>query len=421
MGAATFRELSAEVAELDTDALVRRLIDCEAEQRLLDSERSRVLAELESRAAYRPDGHASMFGMLRSKLHWSERECRDRMRLARLVEAHESVGESLFEGWMSTANAGAIARLFANPRLAGKFDGVFGNLMTEAARCEHDDFRRIPARWEMLNDPGARDQRDKADQHRDARMSIRDGKGRLVAEWGDFDSARNAEIFDRFIDAEFEADWAEAKAHYGDKVSAALLARTNAQRRADALSKIFERAASMPADAGAPEPLAVLHVDHHTAIEILTRAGLFPERNVDPFEDPTPLVSQLRCETGDGELINPDRVLQILLEGYVRFAIANDKGIPIHWGRRRRLFKGAARDAVISLSPRCIHAGCRVRARRTQAGHLHAHARGGRTDPDNGGPECPRHNLANETNGWRIERDRDGHWHTYRPDGTEIR
>jgi hypothetical protein len=323
---------------------------------------------------------------------------------------------------LSVANADAIARLFANRRLADRFESVIGNLLSEAQRMEHDDFRRLPARWELLNDPATRAERAEIDQRRDAHMSIVDGKGTLLAQFGDLDAARNREIFERFVQAEFERDWAETLERYGDAAKASLMPRSDAQRRADALSAIFTRAASMPQGSRPPKSVAIMHVDWHSAQEMLTMAGLFPERvAVDPFEDPTPLISQLRCETGDGELINPDEVLKVLLEGYVRFVIHNDEGIPIKWGRLRRLFTGASRQAVKSLRWRCQTAGCRVRAGQCQGEHHTPFSEGGLTDPDNAGPCCKRHNLAKQREGWRVERDRYGHFHTYRADGTEIR
>jgi hypothetical protein len=147
--------------------------------------------------------------------------------------------------------------------------------------------------------------------------------------------------------------------------------------------------------------------------------GLFPERAVDPFDDPTPLVSRLRCETGDGVLLDPDTVMQVVLEGFVRFVIHDDEGLPIRWGRERRLFTGAAREAVMSLSHRCTNAGCRVRSSRCEADHRIPWSEGGATDADNGGPRCRRHNRL-RNHGFTVHRDRHGHWHTYRPDGTEI-
>jgi hypothetical protein len=411
-----------ELAELSVVDLEQRLRESEMRRRREEAIQALIVAKLEDKKWYRRDGHASMFGLLRAVPHWSEAECRSRTKLARLLAARADVAEALWDGELSVANADAIARLFANPRLADRFDSVIGNLLREAQRMEHDDFRRLPARWELLNDPGTRAERAEIDQRRDAHMSIVDGKGILVACFGDLDAARNREILERFVQAEFERDWDATVERYGDAAKTSLMPRNDAQRRADALSAIFTAASSTAPGWRAPKHVAVIHVDWDSAQEMLTIAGLFPERvAVDPFDDPTPLISQLRCETGDGELINPDEVLKVLLEGYVRFVIHNDKAIPIRWGRTRRLFRGAARDAVMSLGWRCQLPGCRVRSGRCHADHLHSYATGGATDPDNGGPCCPRQNRQKQRQGWQIERDRYGHFHTYRADGTEIR
>ena len=166
--------------------------------------------------------------------------------LARLIAAYPEVGESLWVGNISVANADAIARLFANPRIADGFERVLGNLLGEAGVCEHDDFKRIPERWEMLADPGARADRHAADDARDARLTIRDGRGRLVVELGDFEAAKLQAILDQFTDAEFESDWKATVAKFGEAASSRLMPRTPAQRRADAVCTVFERAVSTP-------------------------------------------------------------------------------------------------------------------------------------------------------------------------------
>ena len=191
----------------------------------------------------------------------------------------------------------------------------------------------------------------------------------VAATWGQLDGAGNQEIFDRFVDAEFQTDWAATVAQYGDKASTALMPRTDAQRRADALTAIFTRAASTAPGSRAPEPVVNILVDHHTWTDMMTLAGLFPEHRVDPFESRGQLVSEQRCETSNGDLVDPYTMLQASLEGYVRFVILDDAGVPIHWGRKRRLFRGAARDAVRTLGYRCFHPGCRVRGRRCQIDH----------------------------------------------------
>ncbi len=273
----------------------------------------------------------------------------------------------------------------------------------------------------MLHDPGTRAEHADAHEHRGAHFGIAGPKGSFAVEWGSVDAARNREVYDKFCEAEFEADWAWTVEQFGDKACPALMPRTAAQRAADAVTAIFQKAAATPPGSKQPKPVGVVHVDWHTYQGWMVEAGLFPERfSADPFDDPAPLVSRMRCETGDGVLVDPDHVMRVLLEGYVRFVIHNDQGIPIHWGRQRRLFDGAAKDAVMSLSARCTHPGCTIRGNRNQADHITPWSVGGETRPDNGTPRCPRHNRL-RNHGYTVHRDHSGHWHTYRPDGTEIR
>ena len=107
------------------------------------------------------------------------------------------------------------------------------------------------------------------------------------------------------------------------------------------------------------------------------------------------------------------------MQGHVRFAVANEQGIPITWGGN----VGCSLDPPARRSCHCrvdvrIPAA-ELRAGRSQADHTVEYARGGLTDPANGGPQCRRHNNA-KNEGFTVWRDPMGAWHTYRPDGTEI-
>ena len=104
MGAATFEDLQAEVWALSVDARIQRLKENEAKRRMLEADDALVLSSLEDDKAYKVDGHASMYGLLRSKLGWSDRESRMHMRIARLVKAVPCAGVSLFEAWAPVAN-----------------------------------------------------------------------------------------------------------------------------------------------------------------------------------------------------------------------------------------------------------------------------------------------------------------------------
>ena len=70
-----------------------------------------------------------------------------------------------------------------------------------------------------------------------------------------------AEIFERFCDAEFSADWDATLARFGDAACYSLMPRSDAQRRFDALYAIFERAAATAPDATAAVPLVNLVID----------------------------------------------------------------------------------------------------------------------------------------------------------------
>ena len=69
------------------------------------------------------------------------------------------------------------------------------------------------------------------------------------------------EIFERFCDAEFTADWDQTVARFGDAACYSLMPRTDAQRRFDAMYAIFERAASVAPGAKGAVPLVNLVID----------------------------------------------------------------------------------------------------------------------------------------------------------------
>jgi len=419
MEVGSFAELRERVSKMSDEELEYRTRENEAVHRVWAATNSVLIAERERRKSYRPDGHATMYGELRSNLHWSERECRDGTQLARLVEAYPEIGEMLFETWMSVDNAILLAKVHANPNCAEPLESRIGELSNEACRSENHDLKGTLQTFVLRHDQRERRRRALADARRGGFLRIGEHGGTLVCEWGAFDADRNRQILDNQLEVEFEKDWKIAEEQYGDLACESLMPRTRQQRFADAVTAIFQRSAAAPPGSKSPRPVGVIHIDWASYCDLMIERGLFPERQIDPFEDPTPLISQMRCATGDGMPIDADTALRVLLEGFVRFVIHDDAGVPIHWGRERRLFTGASREAVISLSHRCTHPGCRVPAGRCQADHLVDWQHGGETRPDNGGPRCGRHNrLRND--GFAVERDRLGRWHTFRPDGTEI-
>ena len=409
-----------DVAAADTVELRYRLRELEGQLRETQAEVAVVLAELEDRKAYADDGHATMWGLLRTDLHWSDRDCKEYMRVARLIDRFPDAGETLHDHQAPFAAIAEIARVAANERIGDQIETKIGGFLRDAELNEHDRLRLRVRSWEQRADADhARKQTESADQRRNAHWTANGEGGALAVEWGPIDAIANREILDHYLEAEWLADWEATVDRYGDDAATYLMPRTSEQRRADAVTRALHDAASRPPGAKAPEPVVNIHVDHHTFQDLLVEAELLPERAVDPFEHPEPHESERMCHTEHGDPVDPQTVLQLMLEHHIRFVIRNEQGVPITWGRKRRLFQGAARDAVRSLSTRCTHPGCRVKTKRTQTDHTVDYAHGGCTDPDNGGPKCQRHNLL-KNKGFTVHRDPYGNWHTYRPDGTEI-
>ena len=415
-----FSEIVERVLEMDDHALDAELRRLEGLRRELAATEAVVLGEMDDRSLYRRDEHASMWGLLRAAVHWSDRDCKERMQLARLVAEFPEIGEALHDHRVSVTNAGELARVFANPRVGDELHDVIGAFGRLAERAEYDDLRQHVRGWERRTDQrDAHVETQTAHERRRAHWHADETGGQLVVEWGPLDAIANREILDHYEAAEWLTDWDATVEIYGDDATSVLMPRTADQRRADAVTAALADAASRAPGAKAPEPVTNVHLDYHSFLDLMVEAELFPERDTDPFEDPTPYVLERMCRTEHGDPIDPRTVLQLLLGGHVRWVIRNDQGIPIRWGRKQRLFKGAARDAARSLSTRCTHPGCRVPTSHTQTDHLIEWSRGGPTDPANGNPACRRHNLA-KARGYRVHRDALGDWHTLRPDGTEI-
>lgn len=408
------------VKELDDRALIERLSDLEVERRRLEAETAAVLAEQDGRRVYRADGHATMWGLLRATVGWSDRECRERMRIARLLADFPAVAELFADGRLPVANVAEIARGYANPRCGTEIVDVIGTLVVEAGRLEFDDFRIVVRTWERLADvDGAH--RDALENHarRNAGCQVFDGVGHLSANLGELDGLTVREIFEQFVQSEWNADWAATVDEHGDQACSSLMPRSAAQRRADAVVTIFKSAAAAAPGAKRPRPVVNVFVDYRTFLDLLVEHDLIPRRPPDLVDEAEPRVTERRCRTEHGDPVDARTAVQIALHELVRFVVLDDEGVPIRWGRARRLFNGAARDAVMSLSPRCTAPGCRVPARRCDADHTKPWSKGGLTDPANGGPGCRRHNLL-KNHGFTTHRDTQGRWHHYRPDGTEI-
>jgi hypothetical protein len=312
------------------------------------------------------------------------------------------------------AQSRLLAKVFANRRCAEHLPASGELLVGHACRLWFDEFAVVVRRWEALADAdGAHGAHERAHRGRDAQVSIVGERVYLEARGGVPAGVVIEEIFERFCRVEFDTDWDTGQATWGERMNPSLLDRSPAQRRFDALLAIFTAAAGSGAIARV-DPLVNIIVDQASFEHHLARlAGTDP----DPINPAT--VDQRRCETVSGHQLDPDDMLAAALTGHIRRVVLDTAGVVIDLGRRARLFTGNARDAVILADRCCLWPGCDQRSARCQTDHTQPWTNSGPTSPSNGGLACPRHNRWKQR-GYRTIRGPDGHWHTYRPDGTEL-
>jgi Domain of unknown function (DUF222) len=403
-----------DLQDLPPRELAHVLTNLDMVQRRVEAMIAETVGVAQRTVAYAEDGHASVSGWVKATCNYSTGETNAVLQSARLLHAVGEVRSAAHAGTLGVPQLRLLARVFANPRCADQFPDSAELLIGHARELWFNEFAVVIQRWQALADAdGAHGAHERAHSQRDAHVSVvggrvyLDGRGGLVA------GSVIEEIFARFCDTEFRADWDAGVAQWGNKMHPGLLDRTAAQRRFDALLAIFTSAAGSGA-VGQRDPLVNIIVDHTTFEHHLTQlAG----GNVEPLDPAT--VDERRCETATGHQIDPADMLAAALCGQVRRVLMDSAGVVIDLGRRARLFTGGARDAVLLGDRWCMWPGCDLRSGRCQTDHTTAWAADGPTRPHNGGPACGRHNRWKQR-GYRTERDQHGHWHTYRPDGTEI-
>ena len=339
------------------------------------------------------------------------------------------------------AQVAELARARANPRVGDEIAEHISQLVQWATKLDFDGFGTVVRRWEQLADvDGAHNDAETADRGRRASLSRVDDTFHLSGQFGVIQGTAMATILDAFIEAEWQADWDAVTAAHGDDARANMVARSQAQRHADALHAIFHAAVTGNGRT-VSDPLVHVVCDLATFEEHLARklGGHLPQPNpvdvvdvegvdVDGVDQGDPLdvamgvgFAMRRCETVDGDPVDPGDVLTAALIGHVRMVVVDRRGVVVNAGRKTRLFRGVARELVWLLGKTCCWRGCDHRLD-LQIDHLDEYVRdGGATDQANAAPLHGRHNRFKTSHGYTITRDHHGILHTWRPDGTELK
>jgi hypothetical protein len=410
--------LADDLDSLDVRALASRLADVERAIRKLESVAVSIITAAERRELFCDDGHASVRGWVKASIRVADQTVTQRVRTAKLCAAVPTCGDRLAAGHLGVDQVRELARAFANPRCGEQLPTVVDPLMELAESHTYEAFVRAVRQWERLADAdGAHRSHEQAHAGRRARMVLIGDEGYVDARMGAAQFAQMKEVFDRFTQAEFDAEWDELRARRGDDACPAMLERTEVQRRADALAAIFQRAAAADPAAKDPEPVVNILIDQAVFEAELATMVTGTRVRVDPAD-----LAHQQCRTASGVALDPADAVVATLIGHVRRVVLGADGRIVDLGRRSRVFTGGARDAVrlqaaLDGDRRCLWPGCGLH--HCQLDHTTGWTDGGVTNLANAGPLCARHNRF-KTRGYRCWRDPTGVWHTYRPDGTEI-
>lgn len=393
----------------------------EAFARVLDRERRRVEAKVAmfvhtvaQVGGHLDDKHRTPKAWGQAACNWSGAEAARFVKAGTALATFDSARELAEAGELGVAQLHALSSVVSNPRVQDHLANGEAMLVGAAVSLDYADYLVALNTWVAAADPdGAHQSAERAHRNRRARVGIVGNECVLDAVGGATAGVQLKEILDAFAHSEWLADWDEGVLVHGDSMCPGLLSRTDAQRRFDALLAIFHAAAGMATDGTGTGVTINLLVgldtfEHH--LEKSLGGNPKPLNPNDPFT---------RCETDGGVVIDAHDMLAAAATGYVRRVVLDSAGVVVDMGRKQRLFTGALREAVLLSNRRCTWSACQVPGSVCQADHVLPWSNAGPTSTTNGGPMCRHHNRW-KSRGYRTERDAHGHWHHYRPDGTEI-
>ena len=426
LGVAVQAVVDAGVSPLDGAECVEMIDELEVQVRRLQAMQVELFDEIDTRQLFTHLGLFSAKAMVQHRTRASGSEVSGRRGVARMLRELPAIREAAREGLVSTCNLRRLSRAFANERVREQLVDSELVMLRMAAKKPHREFDAWLTDWvRHADEDGARQANDRRHEQRNAKLLGNDELGWDLNAWcASLQGTRMRAVFDRYIDAEFAADWAVAVEEHGEgNVTIDQLARTDAQRRMDALAAIFEQAARLPASDedphGGVQVILNLVMDQQTferQLALLAGADIQPD---DPNR------ADRRSHTIDGQPVDPTEAVLAGLLGQIRRAVIDDQGVITDLGRLHRLFRNGAALAVRLERTTCYWPGCNTPISRCEIDHLDPWTPrpdgtgGGHTNPHNGAGACGRHNRLKET-GYTVHRQPDGTLSIQHPDGHQL-
>ena len=329
---------------------------------------TRAVAAFDAGRTWEADGARTASAWLAVRCRLPVETARRRVRLGRALR-HLGVVEAAWLAGEVGRGPGAVAGRGPYAGGGGALRPRRGHARSTGSEPGLRAFGRCVAYWSQLADPDGTDRAaEKRYAARRAHLSPTfDGSRALDALLDPISGAVLAKALGKLEEELFEADWAEARARVGEHVILSDLARTPAQRRADALVEMARRSMAPAAGSRLPEPLFSVLVGYETF------AGRV-------------------CELANREVVAPADLARWVDQAWVERVVFDGPDRIRDVGVRRRLFAGGSRRAVERRDRECFHPYCEEPAEGCDIDHVQPWAAGGPTTEANGRVACGFHN-----------------------------
>src|SRR3954470_3427147 len=375
---------------LSAAGLLDRTAVLVAARNRIDAELARTVRRAELAQAPEHGGLKTMASWLRGHAQLSPAAAGQLVRNGRALEFLPAVAAGCAAGVITAEQVGVLAPVTRPETLAAAADqGVelaqVDLVLAEAAATrQHVQLGRVVGHYlaRLAPDGPEPDPTEgrslTLSRHCDGWMSVR---GRLDAVGGE----KLAAALESLVQADRPA---------GDR-------RSRAQQLGDALVQLADNAL---ASGGLPR----LRTVKPQMLVMIPAADL-----VDPATGPG------AADTGFGAILSAARARWAACDGTLTRIVLGPHGLPLDHGRTRRLVSPQLRRAVELRDGQCVFAGRDAPTHWCDVHHVLEWINGGQTCLENSALLCERHHTKVH-HGFRIQRQPDGRWHTWRPDGTEI-
>ena len=356
----------------------------------LDAQVARTVREGELTQASEHDGQKTMQSWLRGRAHLSPVAAAQLVRTGRALENLPAVAGAFADGHITAEQVAVISPITRVEHRAAAAEqdvdlaAVDETLADVAATRPHRELTQVVHHYLERLDPDG--------------PEPDPTEGRLLS----FATHADGSVSGRF----------ELDAVGGEKVQAVLESmvqagrpagdtRTRPQRLGDALVQWADNTLA----AGS---LPILRTVKPHVVVTIPIADL-----VDPHTGPG------AATTGFGATISAARARWLACDGGITRVIIGPEGQPLDLGRTHRVSPPHLRRATEVRDRGCVFAGCDAPSHWCDVHHLLHWIDGGETSLENSALLCERHHTKVH-HGFRLERQPDGRWRTWRPDGTEI-